>query len=105
MFQTTTGRGAMIRGPNQANHQHKLLALCYAHDLQVPTFQIISDMRGKRTAWSCIITINDRQVAARFWYDGEHIDNSREDAAEKALQMFGILAAPPGPKPSYIRRL
>ncbi|RYP49298.1 hypothetical protein DL768_004981 [Monosporascus sp. mg162] len=38
-----------------------------------------------RTAWSSIVTVNGRQIQARYWYDGKNLNNAREDAAEAAL--------------------
>lgn len=34
-------------------------------------------------------------VHARFWYDGQYVNNAREDAAEKTLQILGVLPQPP----------
>ncbi|EME79008.1 uncharacterized protein MYCFIDRAFT_123698, partial [Pseudocercospora fijiensis CIRAD86] len=76
--------------------------------IRTPNFQIVSDRRGKfhplppslphplthflpggRTAWSCVVSIAGAgSFPARFWYDGTYINNAREDAAEKALQML-----------------
>lgn len=50
------------------------------------------DSKGGRTAWSCTVTVQPGNSAssqqilqARFWYDGEFLNNAREDAAEVAL--------------------
>lgn len=52
-------------------------------------FNILSDRRGGRTAWSCTVTIpGQRLVQARFWYDGQYVSNAKEDAAEVALQQL-----------------
>jgi len=55
---------------------------CKALDLD---FNYISDRRGCRTAWSAYIIIGGKKYHARFWYDGDFLNNAREDAAEVAL--------------------
>lgn len=40
---------------------------------------------GGRTAWSSTVTVYGEQISARFWYDGKHLNNAKEDAAEAAL--------------------
>ena len=53
----------------------------------------MSDRRGGRTAWSSTVTIKGNQVVnARFWYDGQYVNNAKEDAAEVALQQ--LMGAP-----------
>lgn len=42
-------------------------------------------MSGGRTAWSSTVTVQGQNVAARYWYDGQYINNAKEDAAEVAL--------------------
>ena len=61
-----------------------------------PVFNIVSDRRGGRTAWSSTVTIKGNQVVnARFWYDGQYVNNAKEDAAEVALQqLMGDPASP-----------
>ncbi|WZH49027.1 uncharacterized protein QYS62_010217 [Fusarium acuminatum] len=49
-------------------------------------FQIVSDRRGGRTAWSSRVTVHGKTLAARFWYDGKNLNNAREDAAECAVK-------------------
>ena len=39
---------------------------------------------GGRTAWSATVTIQGQNMAARFWYDGQYLNNAKEDAAEVA---------------------
>ncbi|MCJ1227602.1 hypothetical protein MMC12_004258 [Toensbergia leucococca] len=51
-----------------------------------PVFNIVSDRRGGRTAWSSTVTISGHHIAARYWYDGQYVNNAKEDAAEVALQ-------------------
>ena len=43
---------------------------------------------GGRTAWSSTVTIEGTTVSARYWYDGQWVDNAKEDAAEVALQQL-----------------
>lgn len=45
-----------------------------------------------------MVTIQGTQIPARFWYDGQYVNNAKEDAAEKALQMLGVVPSPPGPQ-------
>ena len=40
---------------------------------------------GGRTAWSSSVKLQGRTFAARYWYDGQYVNNAREDAAEVAL--------------------
>jgi len=75
---------------NQSNaraqsHQEKLNEYCRTKGIAAPTFNIVSDRRGGRTAWSATVTINGNNVAARYWYDGQYINNAKEDAAEVAM--------------------
>ena len=60
---------------------------------------------GGRTAWSCTVTVGSQTVHARFWYDGQYVNNAREDAAERALQCFGQLPTPAGPQPAHLQQL
>jgi hypothetical protein len=39
---------------------------------------------GGRTAWSATVTILGENIAARYWYDGQYLNNAKEDAAEMA---------------------
>lgn len=56
---------------------------------------------GGRTAWSCTVQVGSQVVQARYWYDGQYVNNAREDAAEKALQLLGQIPAPPGPQATH----
>jgi len=47
------------------------------HSLMVST--------GGRTAWTSTVTIQSHNIPARNWYDGQFINNAKEDAAEVAL--------------------
>ncbi len=59
--------------------------------LPAPIFSIVSDRRGGRTAWSSTVTISGQHVIqARFWYDGQYVNNAKEDAAEVALQQLMV---------------
>lgn len=60
---------------------------CHHTRLPPPTYNIVSDRRGGRTAWSSTVTISGNHIiSARFWYDGQYVNNAKEDAAEVALQ-------------------
>ncbi|TDZ39398.1 hypothetical protein C8035_v003406 [Colletotrichum spinosum] len=58
---------------------------CREANILPPVFQIVSDRRGGRTAWSSRVTVHGRTLSARFWYDGKNLNNAKEDAAEMAL--------------------
>ena len=45
----------------------------------------LTDLSTGRTAWSATVTIQGNNVAARYWYDGQFINNAKEDAAEVAM--------------------
>lgn len=40
---------------------------------------------GGRTAWSSRVNIQGQDFSARYWYDGQYLNNAKEDAAEVAL--------------------
>lgn len=40
--------------------------------------------QGGRTAWSATVTVQSQNLAARYWYDGQYLNNAKEDAAEVA---------------------
>ncbi|KAI1078131.1 hypothetical protein F5B20DRAFT_243613 [Whalleya microplaca] len=70
----------------QSSHwQDRLAEVCREYNIQAPHFQLVSDRRGGRTAWSSIVTVYGKQIEARYWYDGRNLNNAREDAAEAAL--------------------
>lgn len=54
---------------------------------------------GGRTAWSSTVCIEGQlhHVPARYWYDGQYINNAKEDAAEVALQRLHVIASPTSP--------
>ncbi|KAK3303269.1 uncharacterized protein B0T15DRAFT_495834 [Chaetomium strumarium] len=66
--------------------QDKLEDACREWNIAAPVFQIVSDRRGGRTAWSSTVTVYGSVHSARFWYDGKNLNNAKEDAAEVALQ-------------------
>lgn len=39
---------------------------------------------GGRTAWSATVTVQGQNLSARYWYDGQYLNNAKEDAAEVA---------------------
>ncbi len=49
-------------------------------------FSIDPSFTGGRTAWSSTVTVQGQNISARFWYDGDHVNNAKEDAAEVALK-------------------
>lgn len=75
--------------------EERLKQYCIRAQIPPPIFQIISDRRGGRTAWSCIVIVAGLTIAATFWYDGKYLDQAREDAAEVALQTLGVIPFPP----------
>ncbi|KAF2423512.1 hypothetical protein EJ08DRAFT_449117 [Tothia fuscella] len=78
--------------------QERLNQHCADRGIRLPVYQIASDRRGGRTAWSSTVEVEGRLVPARFWYDGQYVHNAREDAAEVAYQKInnGTLHSPTG---------
>jgi len=68
----------------QRKWQDELAAECRAKRIPTPIFNIVSDRRGGRTAWSATVTVQGQNLAARYWYDGQFLNNAKEDAAEVA---------------------
>jgi hypothetical protein len=63
---------------------------------------------GGRTAWSATVELQGQTFSARFWYDGQHVDNAREDVADLVLTYIksspGSLAGKEGASfPSFSR--
>lgn len=86
-----------VNGLRSSPWQEKLQDHCQRCHLHPPVFNIVSDRRGGRTAWSSTVTIRGSQtIHARFWYDGQYVNNAKEDAAEVALQT--LLSAPNSPQ-------
>lgn len=59
---------------------------------------------GGRTAWSSTVCIEGQlqHVPARYWYDGQYINNAKEDAAEVALQRLHVIASPTSPAHAHL---
>ncbi|TAQ89573.1 hypothetical protein B7494_g2101 [Chlorociboria aeruginascens] len=72
--------------PTAATWVERLEEKCREAQINPPIFQIVSDRRGGRTAWSSTVTVQGQNIAARFWYDGQYVNNAKEDAAEVALK-------------------
>ncbi|KAL2119802.1 hypothetical protein VTJ04DRAFT_6763 [Mycothermus thermophilus] len=68
--------------------QAQLDEACREWNLAAPVFQIYSDRRGGRTAWSSQVIIGTHKFPARFWYDHKNVNNAKEDAAELAVKWF-----------------
>jgi len=64
--------------------QEKLQDHCRVAQLQPPVFNLVSDRRGIRTAWSSTVIVQGRSFSARYFYDGPFTNNAKEDAAEVA---------------------
>ncbi|EEH20581.2 hypothetical protein PABG_02812 [Paracoccidioides brasiliensis Pb03] len=78
-----------------ATWQEKLQDHCKASHIQTPVFNLMSDRRGGRTAWSSTVTIQGRTYVARYFYDGKNTNNAKEDAAEVALTFLRSQGNPP----------
>ncbi|KAF1819400.1 uncharacterized protein K489DRAFT_325584, partial [Dissoconium aciculare CBS 342.82] len=63
---------------------------CLSSGRPAPRYQVVSDRRGGRTAWSAVVEVAGITYRAQFWYDGQYVNNAKEDAAEKALQAHAI---------------
>jgi len=50
------------------------------------------------------VQVNGKFIPARYWYDGQYVNNAREDAAEMALQELGQLPRPAGPQPTHYQQ-
>ncbi|KAL4932303.1 uncharacterized protein BDV17DRAFT_287831 [Aspergillus undulatus] len=64
----------------------RLEVYCTKNGLPEPKYNTFSDRRGGRTAWSCHVIAKGRTFAARYWFDGDYVQNAMEDAAEVALK-------------------
>jgi len=89
---TTTAR---IKTVTRPTWQEKLQDHCRNAQLQPPVFNLVSDRRGGRTAWSSTVTIQGKNFSARYFYDGQYINNAKEDAAEVALMVLNSQTRPP----------
>ncbi|RMY80514.1 hypothetical protein D0864_06057 [Hortaea werneckii] len=83
--------------------QEALMSFCRLQGMRAPTWQVVSDRRGGRTAWSCTVIVAGAHIGARYWYDGQFVNSAKEDAAEVALQRFGQLPTPPGPQVNHLQ--
>ncbi|KAK0672940.1 hypothetical protein QBC41DRAFT_151607 [Cercophora samala] len=82
--------------------QDSLESTCHGLQIAAPVFQIVSDRRGGRTAWSSRVTVYGVTHDARFWYDGKHVNNAKEDAAEVAYKWLNGSSSNPS-SPSTTR--
>ncbi|QSS48956.1 hypothetical protein I7I53_09176 [Histoplasma capsulatum var. duboisii H88] len=82
---TTANSAPRTNGVQRITWQEKLQEHCRITQIQAPVFNLMSDRRGGRTAWSSTVTIQGRCFAARYFYDGQNTNNAKEDAAEVAL--------------------
>jgi hypothetical protein len=64
--------------------QERLEECCREARINPPVFQMFSDRRGGRTAWSSKVVVDGQCHAARYWYDGRYLNNAKEDVAEVA---------------------
>ncbi|KAK1759705.1 hypothetical protein QBC47DRAFT_398509 [Echria macrotheca] len=80
--------------------QDKLRDACVEYQIGEPVFQLASDRRGGRTAWSSTVKVWGQEFSARFWYDGKNTNNAREDAAEVALTWLVQTHSPTSPSTS-----
>ncbi|KAF2763216.1 hypothetical protein EJ05DRAFT_472127 [Pseudovirgaria hyperparasitica] len=78
--------------------QEKLRGHCQQLGYRPPVWNEVSDRRGGRTAWSSVVTVQGEPIPARYWYDGQYVENAREDAAEVALQRLGATNGPLSPE-------
>jgi hypothetical protein len=76
-----------FQGSAQA-YSYSLQEVCRWYQIDDPIFQLVSDRRGGRTAWSSGVTVYGTITQAHHWYSGHH--NAKEDAAEKALQWLNV---------------
>ncbi|CAI4219922.1 unnamed protein product [Parascedosporium putredinis] len=64
---------------------HSIFSECRDKKYPLPHFELVSDRRGGRTAWSSRVMVKGQVFQARFWYDGKNLNNAKEDAAQLAL--------------------
>jgi WD40 repeat protein len=70
----------------QKSWSDRLKELCQARSLKKPTWRAISEIRGRRTAWSAVVDLDGQSYAARQWYTNVDLESAMEDAAEVALK-------------------
>jgi hypothetical protein len=95
MSQCSTLVGSDALGSDALNEppgtwQQILDKYCMAQYFEYPLYNIVSDRRGGRTAWSCVLSVAGNTFAARYWYDGQYVHNAKEDAAELALRSLNL---------------
>ncbi|KAI9044235.1 double-stranded RNA binding motif domain-containing protein [Aspergillus affinis] len=81
-------------GSPRLSWQEQLQEHCRRAKIGAPVFNIMSERRGGRTAWSSTVSINGQTIAARMWYDGQYINNAKEDVAEVALKHLNQTPSP-----------
>ncbi|MCJ1277315.1 hypothetical protein MMC21_005127 [Puttea exsequens] len=86
MASTATSVSASNVAQRSSTWQDKLHEHCRVRHIPLPAYNVLSDRRGKRTAWSCTVSVSGQNVPARYWYDGQYVNTAKEDAAEAALQ-------------------
>ncbi|KAK2842933.1 hypothetical protein FQN49_005977 [Arthroderma sp. PD_2] len=72
-------------GNTRQSWQEQLNEHCRKFKIPAPVFNLVSDRRGGRTAWSSSVNIQGYNYPARYFYAGEFINNAKEDAAEVAF--------------------
>jgi hypothetical protein len=81
-------QGEIIVGPNPLSRwQARLLDILQSQKVE---FQVYSDRRGGRTAWSAKIIVDGCEFKARYWYDGNFINNAYEDVAEVVVKILEL---------------
>ncbi|KAG6361159.1 hypothetical protein INS49_009383 [Diaporthe citri] len=96
MSQSAITTNSLRASPNESGTglMEQVAYACREYQIASPSFQIVSDRRGGRTAWSSRVTVNGAIHQARFWYDGKNLNNAKEDAAEVALSFISMAASP-----------
>lgn len=77
--------------------------VCHPHSQLVQESQLTGIPTGGRTAWSSTVTVQGQNIPARFWYDGQHVNNAKEEAAEVALNLLNG-STPSSPKLDQVIR-
>ncbi|KAF2155028.1 hypothetical protein K461DRAFT_276213 [Myriangium duriaei CBS 260.36] len=91
---SSSTRSSSISSSASMTWQTRLLGECQRRGWRTPRYEMCSDRRGGRTAWSSTVEVNGKAYQARYWYDGTYSNNAKEDAAEVALIRMGLVAAP-----------
>lgn len=90
MSPNAASRNGQSSTSDSTKWQESLESTCRERSMRPPTWQLYSDRRGGRTAWTCLVTVEGESYQARNWYDGSHVSNAKEDAAEIALKRLGV---------------